>query len=88
MNILEATGIRRARQSTTDDNGSKKNFYDISKSRSNNPYCAKCKGSCIREDAMKTREAVLKLFGIIPNSCIPSSDGKTLCPYSGKNAIT
>ncbi len=52
-----------------------------SKGNRNNVYCSKCKGSCIRKTSSETQAAAMKMFGIIPNACVPNLKGINRCPY-------
>lgn len=55
-----------------------------SKGNRNNVYCSKCKGSCIRKTSSETQAAAMKMFGIIPNACVPNLKGINRCPYKKK----
>ncbi len=51
-------------------------------------YCNQCKGCCWDpKDNAATQLAAKKLFGIIPNNCIPDNNGHIRCPHSKKSNI-
>lgn len=42
-------------------------------------FCNKCRAKLVTPGDQKK---ALEVFGIIPNKCVPSEYGKSLCPYS------
>lgn len=59
------------------------NSIKIAKQPSEDIYCGKCKGHCFnKSNSAATQENAKKLFGIIPNKCVPESDGHIKCPHA------
>lgn len=45
--------------------------------------CERCKGRCLHKDnSTATQASAKEMFGIIPNKCVPESDGHLKCPYA------
>lgn len=44
-------------------------------------YCNKCRAKLITPGDQKK---ALEVFGVIPNKCVKTEYGKSLCPYKGQ----
>lgn len=59
------------------------NTIKIDRNPSEDIYCNQCRGECWNaKDNAATQTAALKKFGIIPNKCVNSCNGKTHCSYA------
>ena len=47
--------------------------------------CRECRGACLdKTNPSQTQKNAMKMFGVIPNNCVPDEDGTSRCPYAAK----